>query len=295
MTSLICLTACVVAVIILISPKEVSAANAHALKDPPPPEMYAVVECTTSVDTTQPIVIEVYSNWAPKGAERFVDLVEAGYYDKSPIFRVAKRGRGWGFVTQFGISLDKDLDDAWKDSPIQDDPQLGFSWDRGDVSMAADRPNSRTTQVVVSYSDTTTRHLGTKPWETPFGKVIVGMNIADEFYDGGEFRQSMESPPQGQGPDPKLIRSRGKTYLTEKFPKLTYIERCTVAEDFRDKKSASFQKKGLPVFQVGADNSNIFDKRQQSRDERRKKIQARRDERVERARKSLKGLSRDRD
>ena len=36
------------------------------------------------------MVIEVYSNWAPLGAKRFVELVRDGYYDRSPVFRVAK-------------------------------------------------------------------------------------------------------------------------------------------------------------------------------------------------------------
>ena len=87
MTSLFCICTCVLALWLLLVP-DVEAVN--PLKDPPPPEMYAVVECTTSVDKRQPIVIEVYANWSPRGAERFVDLVEDGYYDHSPVFRVAK-------------------------------------------------------------------------------------------------------------------------------------------------------------------------------------------------------------
>ena len=87
MTSLLCLCTCVLALVLLLVP-DVDAGN--PLRDPPSPEMYAVVECYTSIDGQQPIVIEVYSNWSPRGAERFVDLVEAGYYDQSPIYRVAK-------------------------------------------------------------------------------------------------------------------------------------------------------------------------------------------------------------
>ena len=73
------------------------------LKDPPDPILYAVVECTTSIDPSQPIVIEVYTNWSPLGAKRFIELVNDGYYDDSPIFRVAKVCCCWGLL--FGLNI----------------------------------------------------------------------------------------------------------------------------------------------------------------------------------------------
>jgi hypothetical protein len=57
---------------------------------PPVPEILEKVECYSNVDPNTPIIIEVYSNWSPRGAERFVELVKDGYYDNSPLFRVVK-------------------------------------------------------------------------------------------------------------------------------------------------------------------------------------------------------------
>ena len=117
----------------------------------------------------------------------------------------------------------------------------------------------------------------------------------------------MDLPPRGQGPDPKLIRTRGRPYLKffsflslsflfsfslflslfhrEKFPKLTYIDECKVVEDFRDQQPTSFQrrnnKKNIPVFQVQEDD---YDNRKRTRDERRRKLREKREEREERKR-----------
>jgi hypothetical protein len=57
---------------------------------PPIPQLFATVKCITSVDPSIPIVIEVYRNWAPIGAARFLELIKDKYYDNSPIFRVVK-------------------------------------------------------------------------------------------------------------------------------------------------------------------------------------------------------------
>ena len=47
------------------------------------------------------IVIEVHRDWAPRGADRFLELVTRGYFDDSRFFRVVK-----GQWAQFGINGD---------------------------------------------------------------------------------------------------------------------------------------------------------------------------------------------
>ena len=44
-------------------------------------------------------VVTVHRAWAPRGADRFYDLVKADFYDGDEFFRVVK-----GFVVQFGMS-----------------------------------------------------------------------------------------------------------------------------------------------------------------------------------------------
>ncbi len=64
------------------------------------------------------IVIAVHRDWAPRGADRFLELVTAGYFDDSRFFRVVK-----GQWAQFGINGDPKVATAWRQRtiPYQDD------------------------------------------------------------------------------------------------------------------------------------------------------------------------------
>ena len=44
---------------------------------------------TVKLDTTKgPIVIECVRAWAPRGADRFYELVTSGYFDEAALFRI---------------------------------------------------------------------------------------------------------------------------------------------------------------------------------------------------------------
>lgn len=59
---------------------------------------YPVVSC----ETTQGLIrIEVYKDWAPLGAQRFLDLVQDGFFTDIALYRCVKR-----FLVQFGITED---------------------------------------------------------------------------------------------------------------------------------------------------------------------------------------------
>lgn len=62
-------------------------------------------------------VVEVHPEWAPLGAERFLDLVRDGFYDGCKFFRVVP-----GFVVQWGINGDPEVQARWRDAMIPDDP-----------------------------------------------------------------------------------------------------------------------------------------------------------------------------
>ena len=67
--------------------------NPAALREQAPPT-YKV-----RFDTSKgPFVVEVTRAWAPKGADRFYNLVKNGFYDNVRFFRVIS-----GFMVQFGI------------------------------------------------------------------------------------------------------------------------------------------------------------------------------------------------
>jgi peptidyl-prolyl cis-trans isomerase A (cyclophilin A) len=122
------------------------------------------------------IVIEVHRDWAPHGADRFYELVRAGYYDDVAFSRV--RANMWA---QFGINGDPRVSTAWRKRTIPDDP-FKESNVRGTVAFAFAVPNGRTTQVFINLADNHLTH-DREPF-VPFGRVVEGMDIVDSLYSG---------------------------------------------------------------------------------------------------------------
>ncbi len=171
------------------------------------PDTYDVV-----LDTTQgEVVIRVHREWAPNGADRFYNLVRAGYYDGCKFFRVID-----GFMAQVGMHGDPKVNAAWRAATIPDDPVTQDNT-RGRVTFAAQaRPNTRTTQIFINTADNTRlKQYGTF---APFGEVIAGMEAVDALYNGYG-----EGAPQGRGPSQSQIMSQGNAYLERAFPKLDAI------------------------------------------------------------------------
>src|SRR5262249_39823758 len=94
-----------------------------------------------------PIVIEVHRDWSPHGADRFYNLVRAGYYDDARFFRI--RAGTWA---QFGVNGDPKISNAWREQTIPDDARQ-VSNTRGTVAFAFAVPNGRTTQVFINLRD----------------------------------------------------------------------------------------------------------------------------------------------
>ncbi|MGH9394218.1 MAG: peptidylprolyl isomerase, partial [Terriglobales bacterium] len=123
-----------------------------------------------------PIVIQVERAWAPRGADRFYELVRTRYYDGARFFRVIA-----GRWAQFGIAADAAASARWRQRTILDDPPRHPNR-RGTVAFAFALPNGRTTQVFINLRD----NSGTLDGQgfAPFGEVIEGMDVADKLYAG---------------------------------------------------------------------------------------------------------------
>ncbi len=170
------------------------------------------------LDTTKgPVVIEVIRAWAPKGADRFYNLVKSGFYTDVAFFRVID-----GFMAQFGISGSPEVSAKWRDAKIADDPVKQSNL-RGFVSFAMAGPNTRTTQLFINYADRN-RQLDSMGF-SPFGRVIQGMENIDNLYSGYG-----EGAPRGRGPDQSMVQTQGNTYLRKSFPHLDYIKSATIVE-----------------------------------------------------------------
>ena len=178
------------------------------------PDTYRVKVETTAGD----LVIEVNRDWAPRGADRFYNMVMMGYYDNAAFFRVIK-----GFMAQIGMHANPEVTAAWRDARIQDDPVVKSNT-KGMVTFAMGaQPNTRTTQFFINLGNNS--YLDQPSKFAPFGQVVEGFETVENLYDGYG-----EGAPRGKGPSQGMILKEGNTYLKADFPKLDYIVHASIVD-----------------------------------------------------------------
>jgi cyclophilin family peptidyl-prolyl cis-trans isomerase len=158
-------------------------------------------------------VVQVTRKWAPRGADRFYELVCGGFYDDSRFFRVRR-----GFIAQFGIAGDPKRNARWK--AIADDP-VTQSNARGTLAFAMTGPDTRLTQVYINLADNARLD---KDGFAPFGRVVAGMDVVDKLYDG--YGEESGGGMRGGKQEP-LLRG-GNAYLDRQYRKLDRIIRASV-------------------------------------------------------------------
>src|SRR5262245_59653856 len=123
-------------------------------------------------------VVRVTRAWAPLGADRFYNLVKAGFYDDTRFFRVID-----GFMVQFGINGNPSVMKAWRPAMLADDP-VKESNTRGYVTFASGGSKTRTTQVFINFGNNANLDrpgaCGPGCAFPPFGKVVTGMDVVDK-------------------------------------------------------------------------------------------------------------------
>ena len=154
-------------------------------------------------------VVAVHRAWAPRGADRFYNLVRSRYYDGVRFFRVIP-----GFMAQFGIHGDTGVTAAWRERRIPDDPVRRTNI-RGMVTFATAGAGTRTTQVFINYRNND--QLDAMGF-APFGEVVEGMPVVDSLY--GAYG---DAAPRGRGPDQYRMHIEGEKYLARQFPKLDKV------------------------------------------------------------------------
>ncbi|MEE4270230.1 MAG: alpha/beta fold hydrolase [Thermoanaerobaculales bacterium] len=192
---------------------EAGAAPSRLLLDPEDPawDEPAQPEYRVRFETSEgAFEITVHRAWAPRGADRFYNLVRHGFYDGVAINRVVE-----GFIAQFGISGDPAVTAAWRGATIADDP-VEVSNTRGRVAFAMTGPDTRQTQVFINLVDNT--RLDADGF-APFGEVSAGMAVVDRLYAlygeeaGGGMRGGRQRP----------LEAGGAAYLAEAYPLLDVI------------------------------------------------------------------------
>ena len=183
----------------LLNPK---AANEKA------PDSYKVV-----LDTTKgKAVIQVSRDWAPRGADRFYNLVKIGYYDDVPFYRVTLE------VAQFGIHGDPKVTQAWREAYIMDE-MVKQPNSRGRVTFARRGGDTRSTQIFINLKDNAADFDA--QGFAPFGEIVEGMDVIAKLSN-----EHGERPQQGDAP--KRMVAEGAAFIKKQFPKLDYIKKATI-------------------------------------------------------------------
>jgi len=177
---------------------------------PPSPSSYRV-----RVETSKgPFVVEVTRAWAPRGADRFHELVRIGYFRGVRFFRMVP-----GFVVQFGIHGDPAVNAVWDTATIPDDPRTTGNT-RGTVAFAASGPGSRATQLFISTGDN--RRVLDRQGFAPIGRVVEGLDVVTAL-----------NAEYGEEPNPIRAVRQGNRYFARWFPALDSIVSATVVTDSR--------------------------------------------------------------
>ena len=176
------------------------------------PASFKVKFTTTKGD----FVVEVTRAWAPLGADRFYNLVKNHFFDGAAFFRVLP-----GFVAQFGLSARPEVSRVWASATIKDDPVTQSNL-TGYLTFATAGRNTRTTQLFINLADN--QNLDGMGF-APFGKVVQGMDVVQQFYSGYG-----EGAPGGHGPDQGRITNEGKAYLDKNFPLLDSIKAGVIVQ-----------------------------------------------------------------
>jgi len=130
------------------------------------------------------VVIETFTDKAPKTVKRIVELAESGFYDGLTFHRVIA-----GFMAQGGDPNGNGTGGSGKNLKAEFND---IKHERGIVSMArANEPDSADSQFFICYDELP--FLDGK--YTVWGKVISGMNYIDRIPEGrGQNGQVLSNP-----------------------------------------------------------------------------------------------------
>ena len=159
-------------------------------------------------------LLEVHREWAPTGADRFYNLVRAGFYDDSRFYRVTAR------FAQFGIPGNPAVAAVWRTPTLPDDP-VRQSNTRGRFAFAMTGPHARTTQIYIAKTDMSRQD---RDGFAPLGMVVEGMDAVDQLYAG--YGENSGGGMRGGKQD--RIFAEGNAHLDRDFPKLDRLIRARI-------------------------------------------------------------------
>jgi len=170
------------------------------------------------LDTTKgAIFLKVVAAWSPLGVQRFLQMVDEGYYNDIAVYRAIRGG-----LLQFGVVKDTDARSS-RYARIADDKLVGIPYAEGVISFAAAGPGTRKCTVCIMKADFRTQlgkgEIGTPSTETPFGMVCPeSMAVMHSITCLGDIPQC-----GGCGPDPGKLEALGNEYIRSQFPTCDFV------------------------------------------------------------------------
>ena len=158
--------------------------------------------------TKGPIVIRVTKNWAPIGADRFYNLVRAGFYNNNIIFRSTKQ------FAQFGIPPRPELSRVWMEQTMLDDRVIQSN-KRAHGHLRIHRRQEQPQRAGLHQQGG--QRLPGQPADfAPFGEVIEGLDVLDMLYTGyGEQVTNLQSEIRTRATPSWKRTSHGSTRSTQ--------------------------------------------------------------------------------
>jgi peptidyl-prolyl cis-trans isomerase A (cyclophilin A) len=155
------------------------------------------------------IVIRVTRAWAPRGADRFYNLVKGGFYNGCRFFRVIPK-----FAVQFGIHPIPEVNAAWSQTKLPSD-RAWHSNSRGRVTFAQGESSlTRTTQIFINLGNNNRLDID---GFAPFGEVTSSLIIVEHL--NSEYEETVDQT--------RLMRE-GEPFLGKYFPRLDFIRKATI-------------------------------------------------------------------
>jgi cyclophilin family peptidyl-prolyl cis-trans isomerase len=158
--------------------------------------------------------VQVHREASPKSVDRFYQLVQHHFFDKTVFYRVVPN-----FVAQFGI-IDSTATALWKENKIPDEP-VRLSNLKGTISYARAGKETRHDHLFINLKNNqrldTVMAGGVKGYP-PFGTVIKGMEVVESLYSGYG-NETMAK-----------VDSLNYVQLLQAFPKLDLINKVYILE-----------------------------------------------------------------
>jgi peptidyl-prolyl cis-trans isomerase A (cyclophilin A) len=199
-------------------PVETPGAETGDAATPPAAEDGAASPVVVLETTKGVIEITLHKDWAPNGVDHFLELVNAGYYNGAPWFRVIDN-----FMAQAGFSGDPELSAKFGNAQIPGDPVVKGN-QRGFVSygMSGNPPNinSRSTHFFINFGN---NGFLDAPGFAAFGEVTKGIDVADKL-----FRLPDETLAQSGVSQGTLPTQAGLDAFKKAFPEADYIKKAYV-------------------------------------------------------------------